>query len=46
PLALGLMGASKAGDPIVSRQTLGEAVREAFSTPGFWLLNAGFFVCG
>ncbi|MFD0390245.1 MFS transporter [Tistrella bauzanensis] len=25
---------------------MGEAVREAFTTPGFWLLNAGFFVCG
>ncbi|GGB26233.1 MFS transporter [Tistrella bauzanensis] len=46
PLAMGLRGAAKAGDPITSKQTVGEAVREAFTTPGFWLLNAGFFVCG
>jgi predicted MFS family arabinose efflux permease len=27
-------------------QTLREALREAFRHPSFWLLNAGFFVCG
>ncbi|MBM3522962.1 MAG: MFS transporter [Alphaproteobacteria bacterium] len=27
-------------------QTLGEALREAFAHRGFWLLTAGFFVCG
>jgi len=27
-------------------QTLGEALREAGSHPGFWLLALGFFVCG
>lgn len=27
-------------------QTLGEALAEAFRHPSFWLLNAGFFVCG
>ncbi len=27
-------------------QSLGEALREAFRHPSFWLLNAGFFVCG
>jgi predicted MFS family arabinose efflux permease len=27
-------------------QTLSEALREAFRHPSFWLLNAGFFVCG
>jgi predicted MFS family arabinose efflux permease len=27
-------------------QSLGEALREAFAYPSFWLLNAGFFVCG
>lgn len=27
-------------------QTLGSALREAFAYPSFWLLNAGFFVCG
>lgn len=27
-------------------QGLGDALREAFRHPSFWLLNAGFFVCG
>lgn len=27
-------------------QSLNEALREAFAHPSFWLLNAGFFVCG
>lgn len=27
-------------------QSLGEALKEAFRLPSFWLLNAGFFVCG
>ncbi|MCB1484464.1 MAG: MFS transporter [Hyphomicrobiaceae bacterium] len=27
-------------------QSLGEALREAFRLPSYWLLNAGFFVCG
>ncbi|MCB1505898.1 MAG: MFS transporter [Hyphomicrobiaceae bacterium] len=27
-------------------QQLGAALREAFAHPSFWLLNAGFFVCG
>lgn len=27
-------------------QRLGDALREAARTPSFWLLNAGFFVCG
>ncbi|MGI9425509.1 MAG: MFS transporter [Hyphomicrobiaceae bacterium] len=27
-------------------QSVGEALKEAFSYPSFWLLNAGFFVCG
>ena len=27
-------------------QSVGEALREAFAVPGFWLLTAGFFVCG
>ena len=29
-----------------STQSLGEALGEAFKHPSFWLLNAGFFVCG
>ncbi len=28
------------------QQTLAEALREAFAHPSFWLLTAGFFVCG
>jgi len=28
------------------QQTLGDALREAFAHPGFWLLALGFFVCG
>ena len=27
-------------------QSLGEALEEAFRLPSYWLLNAGFFVCG
>ena len=29
-----------------ARQGLGDALRESFRHPSFWLLNAGFFVCG
>ncbi|MBC9250237.1 MFS transporter [Pseudomonas alcaligenes] len=29
-----------------AEQSLGEALREACSHPGFWLLALGFFVCG
>lgn len=29
-----------------TKQSLGEALSEAFAHPSFWLLNAGFFVCG
>lgn len=32
--------------PGIKPQTLGEAFREAFRLPSFWLLIAGFFVCG
>lgn len=30
----------------VRDQSIGEALREAFALPSFWLLTAGFFVCG
>ena len=30
----------------VRKQTFREALREAFQHPSFWLLTAGFFVCG
>ena len=48
PLALGLRearpAATASGAP--APQGLREALREAFATPGFWLLTFGFFVCG
>lgn len=46
PLAWALAGKPTAGPGILRSQTLGEAFREAFSHPSFWLLTAGFFVCG
>ena len=48
PLAIGLSGRPKAAElqQDQSNQTLGEAFTEACSTRSFWLLNAGFFVCG
>ena len=48
PLAIGLSGRPKATElqQDQSNQTLGEAFTEACSTRSFWLLNAGFFVCG
>lgn len=56
-LALGLLVAlilplaamiNEAPSPVSpgSQQTLGEALREATSHSGFWLLALGFFVCG
>jgi predicted MFS family arabinose efflux permease len=32
--------------PGQKKQSLGSALGEAFRYPSFWLLNAGFFVCG
>lgn len=46
-LAIGIAG--KANSPEgedVPAQSFGEALREASRHSGFWLLNAGFFVCG
>jgi len=46
-LALGVAGrpnSAAAGDE--PDQSLGEALAEAAGHGGFWLLNAGFFVCG
>ncbi|MBI1244197.1 MAG: MFS transporter [Alphaproteobacteria bacterium] len=45
PLALGLRGLA-APASAQSKQTLGEALREALGHSGFWLLTIGFFVCG
>jgi MFS family permease len=36
----------KAAPSDVPDQTIGEALREAFALPSFWLLTVGFFVCG
>ena len=33
-------------EPVDSAQTLGEALREAIAHRGYWLLVAGFFICG
>lgn len=46
PFAFGLTRAEKAGEPATSTQSLGDALREAGGHRGYWLLNAGFFVCG
>jgi predicted MFS family arabinose efflux permease len=46
PLALGLKGQPAAPSLAEADQTLGQALREAGGHRGYWLLNAGFFVCG
>lgn len=48
PLALPLGGkpATQQAMPGVQVQSFAEALREAFSHKSFWLLTAGFFVCG
>ncbi len=45
PLAAPLAGKPVA-TPLARSQTLNEAFAEAFAHPSFWLLVAGFFVCG
>lgn len=46
-LAIGVAGRPAAANSTVDDpQSLGGALREAVAHPGFWLLNAGFFVCG
>ncbi len=47
-LAIGVAGrpVSAAADGPESDQTLAAALREAAGHRGYWLLNAGFFVCG
>ena len=49
-LAIGVAGRPRAGGAgganMEPPQSLGAAVREASGNRGFWLLNAGFFVCG
>ena len=47
PLAYPLGGKPQAQGSATSRaQTFREALAEAFTHPSFWLLTAGFFVCG
>lgn len=47
PLAFGLREPGFQGDAAPKRdQTIGHALREAFSYPSFNLLMAGYFVCG
>lgn len=46
-LAIGVAGRPKApAAGSVPAQGVGDALREASGQSGFWLLNAGFFVCG
>lgn len=47
PLAWPVSGRPPAPtDTQMKAQTVGQALYEAFTYPSFWLLNAGFFVCG
>jgi len=46
PLALPLAGRPAAQPADVPDQSARAALNEAFRHPSFWLLNAGFFVCG
>ena len=46
PLAWPIGGKPVRREGPVRDQTLIEALREAFQHPSFWLLTAGFFVCG
>jgi predicted MFS family arabinose efflux permease len=45
-LAIGIAGRPKAVAVSGPAQSLGGALREVSGHSGFWLLNAGFFVCG
>ncbi len=46
PLAMPLGGQPAPPKPGATEQTAGEALRFALSSPSFWCLFAGFFVCG
>lgn len=46
PLSLALHDKAASGRVTERVQSLGQAVREALSHRGFWLLNLGFLVCG
>ena len=45
-LALGVAGRPAVKTESGADQSLGQALREASRHRGYWLLNAGFFVCG
>jgi predicted MFS family arabinose efflux permease len=45
-LALGVAGRPESATEEGPRQSLKEALREAAGNRSYWLLNAGFFVCG
>ncbi|MDQ8029204.1 MAG: MFS transporter [Brevundimonas sp.] len=46
PLALGVAGKPPAAISAQDGPPIREALKEAFNDRSFWLLNAGFFVCG
>ncbi|MCL4765970.1 MAG: MFS transporter [Hyphomicrobiaceae bacterium] len=46
PLAWPLRGTPATQQSAIRPQSLSEAFNEAFQHPSFWLLTAGFFVCG
>ncbi len=46
PLALGLRPADRTLTKAAGGQSLGQAIAEARGHSGYWLLTAGFFVCG
>jgi MFS family permease len=46
PLAWPLSGKPAAGSTLIDQQSLGDAIKEAFTHPSYLLLVIGFFVCG
>ena len=46
PLAWPIRGRPAMSVGPIRTQTIGESLSEAFRHPSFWLLTAGFFVCG
>ena len=46
PLAWPIRGRPAMSVGPIHTQTIGESLSEAFRHPSFWLLTAGFFVCG
>ena len=46
PIAFALRPADRTQTAATAHQPMGQAIREAGGHGGYWLLNAGFFVCG